>query len=284
MVGQRPFGPPTLALRVLATRQDALAGLRLAVVPLRYLAAIVAAELLTALVSPRLGILLHVGLLFLLLGHGALASPPRQRALLLALTIAPLTRILSLALPLGDIPRVYWYALVSLPLAAAGVVIARTIGYSRRQLGVVVCWRRLPLNLLIVPLGGVFGLLQYLALRPPPLVGTLTFEQVWLPALILALAGGLVEEFLFRGVLQRAAVDLLGSRWGLIYGSLIFASLYAGYQSLPATAIGLGVGGVFALVAYRTGSLVGVALAPAAAGIGFLLIWPIVVPALFGGG
>ncbi len=70
--------------------------------------------------------------------------------------------------------------------------------------------------------------MEYLILTPEPQVTELTWQAACLPAFILLLATGFVEEFIFRGVLQRTATEAFGG-WGIVYISFIFAVLHIGW-------------------------------------------------------
>jgi len=77
----------------------------------------------------------------------------------------------------------------------------------------------------------VFGVIEYFLLAPEPMVIELTWREVWLPALIFLMYTGFVEDFIFREVLRRTAVEVFGW-WGIIYVSLLFAVLHMGFLSL----------------------------------------------------
>jgi hypothetical protein len=70
-----------------------------------YLVAIIAAELVTALVSPLLGMTLHCLLLGVLIVRAAQLRDDPLHYLVLALALAPLIRIVSLGLPLSQFSR-----------------------------------------------------------------------------------------------------------------------------------------------------------------------------------
>ena len=63
------------------------------------LALIAAAEIVMALISPEAGLALHALLVVVLAGYRGLAQDREGQTFALALLMAPLTRILSLALP-----------------------------------------------------------------------------------------------------------------------------------------------------------------------------------------
>ena len=93
-----------------------------------YIAAIITAEIVTALVDARWGVGLHVAILWVLLVHFAWAKERSEAKLLLALGLAPLTRILSLGMPLEDVALVYWFLIVGAPMIVAAFLAARTLG------------------------------------------------------------------------------------------------------------------------------------------------------------
>ncbi len=92
---------------------------------LLYLRAITAAEIITALamvipaISPLTGVLCHIAILLALIVHSTLTGNQSRQRLLLSLSLAPLTRIISLSMPLATIPQILWYPIVYSPLLVA---------------------------------------------------------------------------------------------------------------------------------------------------------------------
>ena len=84
-----------------------------------------------------------------------------------------------------------------------------------------------------------------------------------------------MEEFIFRGVLQRSAWERLG--WGgIIYVSVLFAILHVGFLSWVDVIFVFGVAMLFAWIVKRTGSLLGVTLAHALTNVTLYLIAPFI--------
>jgi membrane protease YdiL (CAAX protease family) len=238
---------------------------------LAYMAGIAMAELITTFVDPRLGLAAHGVLLLVLFLHAASVDSKVERVFLVSLCFAPLIRILSLSLPLAQIPILYWYLITSVPLFAALLVAAPVLGYSWPKLGMNL--RRWPLQLAIGLTGFLFGALEYFILKPDPLAASLRWSHFWWPALILLLCTGLLEEMIFRGLLQRSAGDAL-RRMGVVYVALLFAVLHIGYQSLADFCFVLLVGLFFGWVVQRTRSLLGVTLSHGLTNITLFLIMP----------
>ena len=242
-----------------------------------YMAVIAIAEATTTFLNPRLGLIFHGLALVLILLHTGLGASSSQRRFLLALALAPLIRLMSLAMPLLQFDFLLWYMIIGLPLLISSTVVYRLSGYKPGHVGLKL-GRDLPLQLLVAAGGVGLGYLEYLILRPEPLVESFTLQSLWLPALILLVFTGFLEEWIFRGLMQRASVNIL-QKYGPWYISLLFAVLHIGYKSWVDLVFVFLVGYLFSLVVQRTRSLVGVPLAHGLTNISLFLIFPFVLAA-----
>lgn len=249
-----------------------------------YLALITAAEYVTAAINPRLGLPIHAFILIGLIVHGARTTDGPLRQVLWGLTLGPLIRILSLSLPLGGLPFMSWFAIISVPVFAAAFMTARVLGYTWRDLGLVMSWRGLPVDLLMFPLGVIAGIGEYLILQPQTFVRNLTLPEIWLPILILTISTGFEEEFIFRGLLQHGAAKALGLWPGILYVTTLFAVLHIGYLSFVDLVYVFVAGGVFAIIAWKRRSIFGVTLAHGGVNTGLFVVWPFLWPILTGQG
>jgi membrane protease YdiL (CAAX protease family) len=240
-----------------------------------YLAGLALAESVTAFLHPQAGLAIHGALLVLLLLHAALRASGGMQKLLYCLALAPLIRLLSLSMPLALFQPVYWYAIIGLPLFLAALLAQRLTGYTPAEVGLSP-GRLLPLQALAGLSGLGLGYLEYRILHPAPLAPAFNLGSVWLPALILLLFTGFLEELIFRGLLQRASQALLGSL-GPLYVSLAFAVLHIGYRSLADFAFVFAAGLLFSQVAGRTRSIWGVTLAHGLTNIALFLIFPFIL-------
>jgi len=236
-----------------------------------YLLAIVTAEAVTVFVQPVWGIVCHAIVLVAVVMHSALASDYRYRHLVLSLALVPLVRIISLSMPLVNIPQIWWYPIIYAPLLAAAIVVVRILGLRAREVGL--SFSSVPVQLAVGLSGLLFGVAEYFILAPEPMIAELTWQEVWLPALIFLMCTGFVEEFIFRGVLQRTAVEVFGG-WGIIYVSLLFAVLHMGFLSLIDVVFVFVVALFFGWVVKKTGSLFGVTLAHGVTNILLYLVVP----------
>lgn len=245
-------------------------------VPLAYLGALTLAEIVTTFANPQVGMILHGVILVALILHAALFAHHGLQKFLITMTLAPLIRVMSLSLPLLQFPMIYWYAMIGAPLLLAAFLVLKVTGFEADRIGLNL--KGLPWQLTIALTGVLFGFMEYIILRPSPLEKALSWQQIFVPALILLIFTGFLEEFIFRGLIQRGAYGTVG-RYGMLYVAVLFAVLHIGYRSLWDVAFVFAVGLFFSLVVLRTGSLVGVTLSHGLTNIALYLVIPFIMNA-----
>jgi uncharacterized protein len=242
--------------------------------PLIYLVGLAVAETLITFIHPQIGLWAHGVLLVALLVHGGLFARRAQKRFLVALSLLPLTRLLSLSLPLDNIPMIYWYATISAPLLIAAWLVMHLLGYTRQKIGLTTgSWRGLPLHLTIGATGFGFGYLESLLVQREPLVEALVLREVLLPTLILLIFTGFLEEFIFRGLLLRTSLETVG-RYAIPYVSLLYAVFHLGYHSCLNFIFAFLVGMFFGYAVLRTRSLLGVSISHGLINVSIFLIYP----------
>jgi uncharacterized protein len=187
------------------------------------------------------------------------------------LALMPLLRILSLTMPLGDLPDTYSFALIGLPLLLAiGLAVRRTrLTWTAVGLGSATWWQQILIALSGIPL----GLIGFLVLRPEPLVANPDWLQITLAALTLVLIVAPAEELLFRGLILKLSTAVFGAN-GVIWASLVVATMYLGSRS-PVHVAAMGVLGLYlSYCAYWSGSLWGVLVCRALILTGTMLVFP----------
>ena len=236
-----------------------------------YLGAVIGAEVVTSFLDPTEGMVLHMGLLLAVVAVATRRTEIVQAGLWLSYMLAPLTRIVSLALPLAAFPRFAWYLIASIPVATATYLIVRLQGYRLPEIGLT-C-PQLGWQALIGLTGIPFGMLEYWILLPEPLVAEAVGVRWALLAVALIVATGFVEEFAFRGVMQRSAVDAYG-RVGVVLVAAVFAALHIGWLSLVDILFVFVIGLLFGYLREWTGSLLGVAVSHGLTNVTLFLIMP----------
>ncbi|MGA2158554.1 MAG: CPBP family intramembrane glutamic endopeptidase [Dehalococcoidia bacterium] len=240
-----------------------------------YLVAITATETLTIFLYPLVGIIAYSLILITFIIQSVFIEDPVKRNLVLALSLVPLVRILSLAMPLGQLSLVYRFPLIYTPLLAATITVMWVTGLKPSTVGLNLrYWPYQVAGGLITGIG--IGITEYLIIGTSPLINRLTFQEFWLPALILLFTTGLVEELIFRGILQHLAETMMG-RQGIVYVSLIFAVLHFGFFSWGDVVFVFFVALFFAATVKRTGSLLGAILSHGVANIVLFLVAPFVL-------
>jgi membrane protease YdiL (CAAX protease family) len=235
-----------------------------------YLMAFAGAEFVTYYVTPSSGIILHFILLLILIINSAAVQDEAQRGLWLALGLVPLIRIASLVMPVAEFSEIYWYIIIAIPVFIGVLAVMRNLNYSLDDVGLN--GRKVLIQALIAVLGIVLGIIDYVILKPEALVSELTVQMMILPALILLIATGFVEELAFRGVMQRAA-RVLGS-WGWVYVALVYVILQIGQGSVTHGVFAFIVALFFGWIVKKTGSIIGVSLSHGLLNIGLYLILP----------
>lgn len=232
-----------------------------------YLIAIIIAEAVTVFVQPFWGIVCHISVLVAIIIHSIYAP----RKFVISLSLIPLTRIISLAIPLATLPQIWWYPIIYTPILAAAIVVMRILDYKFREIGLT--FKQLPIQIVIILTGGVFGVAEYFILKPQAIVDQFTWQAMWFPALILIATTGFVEELIFRGIIQRSAVDSMGW-WGIVYISFLFAVLHMGFLSWVDGVFVFVVALFFGWTVKKTGSIFGVTLSHGITNVLLYLVLP----------
>jgi uncharacterized protein len=211
--------------------------------------------------------------LVLALANVAAAAAGDEARLFGVLALVPLARLLSFTMPIASVPTLYWHALIGAPLLPALAVAARAYGYSASSLGLG--RGRILTQLAVAATGGPLGLAAYEILRPAPVVRHLDGSHLVFGSLTLLVFAAFIEELVFRGLLQRAALGVFGAAGvvlvNVVYGVTAIGSLSAGY----AVFVGL-MGCWFSIASRRSGCLWGVIGAHALTVTGLVLVWPAV--------
>src|SRR3989442_10000484 len=248
---------------------------------LAYLGAVIAAEVQIHIPGPTsltdrhfqtIGLGIHILLVFTLMFLSVIIQPKDATLapLLVAASLASLVRVFSLAVPrynfvaspetnaLNTIP---WLALVSVPLLVSVAAVAYVQRLRPRDLGLAVrSWPEVVQQSAIALTGIPLGLVEFLILRPQAWIAALTFSSLALGGLVIFFATGFSEELIFRAILLKRALEGLGMRGGLLYGTAIFASLHIFFLNGVDLVFVFAVGLFYGLIVLKTRNLWGVIL------------------------
>lgn len=221
-----------------------------------YLLAVLGAELTVAEVDAALGLVGHFAILGCLVVVSASVEGYSARAVCLALGLVPLMRIIDLGMPLEEFTFAYRELIVSVPILAGVISVARNIGLSVAVIGLT--GGRLSQEFGVGIVGIPLGVLSWLILDTEPIIVGLTWQKAIVPALILIVVG-FVAELVFRGVMQRSAGSI--GKWGWVYVAALYAAFQVEYLSALYCVFSFGVGLLFGWWVRRGGSILGVSFA-----------------------
>lgn len=171
--------------------------------------------------------------------------------------LIPLLRIINTSMPIFFSLTIYWFPLIYSPMYIPIYLAAKNQGYTKEQIGLNLSARKM---LIHIPVGLLIGIalacIEYIILNPESLIEDLSLSNLIKIILIMFLFIGLVEELIFRSILQTKLEQLFNPSYGLLITSLIFGAMHSGYglplEVIFATSAGLLIGYLF----QRTKSLI----------------------------
>ncbi|HEX7500292.1 MAG TPA: CPBP family intramembrane glutamic endopeptidase [Polyangia bacterium] len=179
--------------------------------------------------------------------------------LLPVLALVALIRPISLASAVPTLAPLAWYALAGLPLLVGAALAIRLVAEPALELHLRV--ERPRLDATIAATGILAGLVGYFLLNPTPLLAHPSAVGYAAMVAILVVFGGVLEELIFRGLVQNAAIQTLGGTWnGVAFTAALSMALYWGSGSIPYMLLMGVMGCAFGLALLRGASLWGIAL------------------------
>jgi len=230
-----------------------------------------------AVVDPLWGFVTHSVSIPIIAMHVSICHrlDPTSSKLALALSPIPLVRIVSITSPIIQFTILQWFLVISMILFSSILVTIVLIGDDISDYGFRMPSRKhYPIEVGIILCGLFFGYVEYQILSPVSLVEALTLAGLVAPLVALYFGTGLLEELLFRGVIQRHSIESLGKWQGIAFTNIIFMILHTGWES-GADLIFVGIVGViFSLVVERTGSIIGVSFSHAITNLSLFVLTP----------
>ncbi|MDW7731741.1 MAG: CPBP family intramembrane glutamic endopeptidase [Methanolobus sp.] len=195
-----------------------------------------------------------------------------------ALMLLPLVRIINVSMPLSDVP-VFIYVNIYAPMLVPLFFLIRHQKLSAKDLGVT--FKKM---YLYIPLSIIVAIIiaegEYLAIGPGYLALGLSMQDMVGLSILIFLFVGLVEELIFRSILQTRLEGLFGLNAGLIFASVLFGIMHSGYgvpaEILLTTLAGFVLGYMF----QKTRSLPLVTLTHGFANIILFVVIPVLGPGM----
>ncbi|MDR7667074.1 CPBP family intramembrane glutamic endopeptidase [Methanosarcina sp. Z-7115] len=176
-----------------------------------------------------------------------------------ALILLPILRLVDLSMPVFYDVKLYnlifIYGLLVIPVSIA----ATNQEFTRTQLGITFrkIWIYIPLSIV---LGLLLGTGEYLIAGKHLLIGDLSVFSLLMLSIIMIFFVGLVEETIYRSILQNRLETAFGNRKGLIITSILFGLMHSGYGNINEIVYTFLIGIFIGYLFYRTRSLPLVAL------------------------
>lgn len=226
---------------------------------------------------PEVGIISHaiVGISAAVMAAFLNDNSP-MRKLLISILPIPLVRIVSISAPIIQFTMVQWFLMMGALLFSSLVISIIIIGDPIERYGF-----RLPkrgtryIEAIIILSGLGLGFIEFQILEVDAISLDTSPVKLLAPLSAIYLGTGLLEELLFRGVIQRHAIDSLGKVAGVALTTLIFMIMHTGWQSVPDIIFVGVVGGIFSIVVLKTGSLLGVSISHALVNLSLFIITPV---------
>jgi membrane protease YdiL (CAAX protease family) len=152
-----------------------------------------------------------------------------DRRLIQAILLISLLRIVNISMPVFFSFTIYWFASL---YGIMFIPIALTIGEQNlrlKDLGVNLS--KIYLFPFAIILGIALGTIEYFTLRTPALIPNFSPGEIFKLGIVMFFFIGLVEELIFRSMLQQRLEEKIGLFKGLMVASIIFGIMHSGYSN-----------------------------------------------------
>lgn len=235
---------------------------------------VVAAEVVFLAAGLLAGAVAALAAVSLLFAFAGLRRGRPDGDLALALSVIPLLRALSIALPSLLVPRWAWYAEIGVPVIVSTLLAARVIGLGPADLGIR---RAPPADIALLAGGGL--LLGFLAVQitaPASVLADRSLVTAVLATIGIVLGSAVAEELLFRGLLLEVTENVVAGS-GVLVTTALSTLVYIATLNVRYVLFMGAVALVLAVVTRRSGSVL-----PAIACHGTLvwsqlILWPAIL-------
>lgn len=206
--------------------------------------------------SDRMGaaVWIHIGTLIALSLSNILIKDPEVYKIHQAMMLLPVLRLINLSMPVFYETTLYTFVFIYGPLAIPLAVIVVYQRHSLEQLGITLK-HIIPYMLLSIPLGFILGLGEYLTIKTGYLIPDLSFMNLLKLTIVMVFFVGLVEELIFRSVLQTRLENALSVWEAILITSFLFGLMHSGYGTFQEILYTGFVGFIMGLAFYKTRSL-----------------------------
>jgi membrane protease YdiL (CAAX protease family) len=206
--------------------------------------------------SGRMGLAvwIHIGIIIGLSLSNMLIKDLKIHRIYQALMLLPVLRLINLSMPVFFETTLYAFVFIYSPLAIPLAVIVMHQRNSLEEIGITTK-NFLSYVALSLPLSFLLGLGEYLTIRTGYLIPDLSFESLLKLTIIMVFFVGLVEELIFRSILQTRLEQALSVKEALLITSILLGLMHSGYGTFHEILYTGFVGLLMGFAFYKTRSL-----------------------------
>ncbi|KKI00384.1 CAAX protease [Methanosarcina sp. 1.H.T.1A.1] len=170
-----------------------------------------------------------------------------------ALILLPILRMVNISMPIFFESNLYSFVFIYVPMTIPATIISihQKIPGERKVDLLRKMWIYLPVSVLA---GLIFAEAEYLLIQTSPLIPDLSPINLLELTIIMIFVVGLIEEFIFRGIIQTRLEEFLGPVGGILLASLLFGIMHSSYGTPYEMAYTFLAGGALGYLFYRTKS------------------------------
>ncbi|WP_440953432.1 lysostaphin resistance A-like protein [Methanococcoides sp. FTZ1] len=170
----------------------------------------------------------HLTLLITLTFSTIIFNDRKQQHIIYAFILLSLLRILNMSMPVFFETTLYSLVFNYVPLTIPIYVLVKGQNLTLSDFGINRNIRYYDLPLILIA-SIVIAAGEFLILRPNNLIPDLSLQNLIKLTIVMILYVGLIEELIFRPILQTWLEEIVGKYQGLILAAIIFAVMHSGY-------------------------------------------------------
>ena len=233
---------------------------------------------IAALNQPTYGLLMHSILVIAILSLSSISQTKKANSFLIASLPIPMVRIVSLSAPLVQMSIIEWFLLISSLLLLSIFLSLQQSGITPREVGFR--WpekRNLPIVVAVIALGIPLGFVEHRILDLESIVQFDVARDLFVPFIAMYLGTGILEELLFRGLIQKTSIDLYGKGIGLLFTTVSFMIMHIGWDSIVDVIFVGAVGLFYSFVILRTKSLFSISISHTMVNLSLFILAPTLI-------
>ncbi|WP_269848936.1 CPBP family intramembrane glutamic endopeptidase [Methanosarcina horonobensis] len=145
-----------------------------------------------------------------------------------AFILLPILRLINLSMPVFFETDLYSFIFIYVPMAIPAIIISIHQEIPGQRKADLLKKMRIYLPFSLVA-GLIFAELEYLIIQTRPLIPDLSPVNLLELTIIMIFVVSLIEEFIFRGIIQTRLEEFLGPAWAILLASFLFGVMHSSY-------------------------------------------------------